>query len=125
MYKALVDLDSLTDEKFLANYEVSETYDEFWPGEEPDILHISKIKIEDSQYELFIRMLSEQFLKDEWFALAWNEDSAYIIFKRKIFKMKNTTPWDEKEFLELIEYGKTQNIDPKYFNNMRRVMNSW
>ena len=56
MYKALVDTQSLADPSFLNKYEVTETYEECWPGEDPEFLCISKVKIPDDKMDDFIKI---------------------------------------------------------------------
>lgn len=125
MFKALVDAQSLIDPRFLENYTVVDTYEEHWPGEDPEVLHMSKVRIEDHEVESFIKELSSCGLEDEWFTLVWNEDKVHAVFKDHIIPMRNVNPWDEKEFLELVGYGKQHAIDKKYFLNMRSVMDTW
>lgn len=125
MFKALVDAQSLIDPKFLENYTVVDTYEERWPGEDPEVLYMSKVRIEDHEVESFVKELSSRGLEDEWFTLVWNEDRVYAVFKGHIIPMQNVNPWNEKEFLELVEYGKQHAIDKKYFLNMRSVMDTW
>lgn len=125
MFKALIDAQSLVDPKFLESHNVVDTYEERWPGEDPEVLYMSKVRIEDNEVELFIKELSSRGLEDEWFTLVWNEDKVYVVFKDNIISMQNINPWDEKEFSGLVEYGKEHAIDEKYFLNMRSVMDTW
>ena len=125
MFKALVDAESLINPTFLESYDVIGTYEERWPGEDPEVLHLSKIRIEGDEIEPFIKTLSSHDLEEGWYALVWNDDKAYVIFKNKIIPLRNIDPWDQGEFSELVEYGKQYAIDKKYFLNMRSVMDAW
>lgn len=124
-HKALIDIDSLVRPSYLDNLEVVSTYEEKWPGEDPEILHIAKVRIVDDQVERRVEELSRGELLEGWFAVIWNERRALVILKDKIFTLKNIKPWDEQEFAELVGCGSQEEIDPKYFHNMRAVMDAW
>jgi hypothetical protein len=125
MYKALIDSQSLVNPEFLNNYDVVDTYEEYWPGEDPDVLHMSKIRIPEDKLDIFIESLSSKGIDEGWFTLVWNDNEAIVVLKNKIFKLKNIDPWNEKELSDLIDYGKEHEIDKKYFLNMRSVMKAW
>ncbi|MFZ2303378.1 MAG: hypothetical protein WAV98_01140 [Minisyncoccia bacterium] len=125
MYKALIDRESLVSSKILNDYEIIDIYEEYWQGEVPEILHISKVRVPEEKVDSFVKTLSSQELQDGWFALVWDEYKAIVIFKDKIFKLKNKNPWGKEELTEVIEYGRAHEIDEKYFLNMRSVMDIW
>lgn len=125
MYKALIDLDSLHDPSVLSGLDIKETYEEKWEGHDPEILRISKILIPSEVKDQFVKSLSEEWIESEWFAVIWNETSVFVVFKGKVLELHNRDPWDEREFSELVEYGRSQNIDKKFFLNMRKVMEEW
>ncbi len=125
MYKTLIDDQSVVDPNILSKYEVVGKYNEYWPGEDPEILHMSKLKISDEQVDEFTKILSEKGLSEGWFTLVWNEETVHVVLKDKVFILKNTNPWDEKELAEVIEYGEKHEVGSKYFLNMRNVMDTW
>ena len=125
MYKALIDHDSLVDPMVLSDYEILGTYEEKWEGDEPEVLHISKVIIPEGKVSGLIKILSSHGLQEGWFALVWNYSSAIVVFKDRVFTLQNKNPWNEVELSEIIEYGKENEIDKKYFLNMRSVMDTW
>lgn len=125
MYKALLDSQSFKDPNVLNQLEVVSSYKEEWPGDDPPVLFISKVKVDDHDVLHLINNLSKNWLKPEWFALVWNEKIAQIIFPNKVFSIANKEPWIKEEIEEVISYGKKQNIDRKYFQNMKNVMSKW
>ncbi|HBB44042.1 MAG TPA: hypothetical protein DCZ83_01465 [Candidatus Yonathbacteria bacterium] len=125
MYKALIDRDSLVDPMVLSDYEILSTYEEKWEGDEPEVLHISKVIIPEGKVSGLIKILSSHGLQEGWFALVWNYSSAIVVFKDRVFTLQNKKPWNEAELSEIMEYGKKNEIDKKYFLNMRSVMDTW
>jgi hypothetical protein len=125
MYKALIDRDSLIDAKVLDNYEVKETYEEKWEGENPELLTISKLKVNENEVDNLVKNLSSVWLQEEWFAVIWNEEKVSVVFKGKVLTLQNSDPWSQGDFAALVQYGEVNNIDRKYFLNMRKVMAAW
>jgi hypothetical protein len=101
--------------KVLDNYEVIDTYQEYWPGEDIETLYISKVKIFEDQFNYFIEKLSNQWIEDGWFAVVWNDKKVFVVLKNKMYNLQNIDPWNKQEFSELLDYGKQYDIDKKYF----------
>ncbi len=125
MYKALIDSQSITNLRVLNDYEMVGGYDERWPGEEYEKLHILKLKIKDNEVVDFLSKLSNNWLKKGWFGIVWNDEKVSVVFKGKIFELRNTIPWNKKEFSKMVEYGEKHEVAKKYFDKLRKVVDEW
>jgi len=125
MYKGIIEAESLNDLKILDELEVVRRYEEHHPEEEPPLWHGYNVKVAENELKKVIKQLSQDLMEEGWFALIWNDTQVYVIFKDDVLELTNNVPWNSQEFQKLIDYGKAQGIQRKWFDNMRNPMNQW
>ncbi|MEK6925996.1 MAG: hypothetical protein AABW50_01830 [Nanoarchaeota archaeon] len=124
MYKGIIESESLIDKKILNEVRIVKSYKEQHLDEDPKIWTINKINVDDKKFDSFMKDLSKNMIKG-WYSLLWNDKFVYVIFKNKIFKIKNINPWIKSEFSFVINYALSVNINKKYFDNLRKSIEEW
>jgi len=114
-------MEALKDKGILNKFKIIQHYKEIHPDANPSLWNINIVSMNTNDIDFLLRKLSDS-MKNEWYSLMWNRDFVYVIFHKRIFKIKNKNPWDKKEFDEVVKYGISQKIQKKYFDNLRKSM---
>ena len=122
--KGIIESESLQDKSILNKVKIIKSYLEEHIDDEPKIWTINKIEINDSDFGIFINLLSKSMVEG-WYSLLWDEDFVYVIFKEKFFKIKNRKPWIVGEFSSVLNYALPFGIYQKYFDNLRNSIDEW
>jgi hypothetical protein len=124
MYKGIIETEALSDKKILKKFKLVKSYKEIHPDENPSSWNVNVISADTDNIESLLKELSDS-MENEWYSLIWNNDFVFVIFHNRIFKIKNKNPWDKTEFDETVNYALSQNINKKYFDNLRNSIENW
>ena len=124
MYKGIIESESLINKRILKEIKLVRCYKEEHLDEDPSIWTINKIEVDNTFFNSFIKNLSKSIIGG-WYSLLWDERFIYVIFRNKIFKIKNANPWINKEFIPMVKYALSLGINKKYFDNLRNSIEKW
>lgn len=123
MYNALLEAESFTDIKILHKINAKISHKENHPDQITKEVTVYTAKIDDGEIDKIMNFIS-QHIKDEWYALFWNEENVYLVFKDKILHMKNNVPWIKKEYNAIMKYALSHGIQKKHIENLRATLNN-
>ena len=120
-YHGIIELEALKDRNILKRFKIVRSYKETQLDADPPLWNINIVSTNSKNIDFLLKKLSDSMEKG-WYSLVWSHGFVYVIFHKRIFKIKNKNPWDEKEFNEVVKYGISQKIQKKYFDNLRNSM---
>ena len=124
MYYGIIETESLENKEILDDFHILNSYKESHPEDEITIWTINKISVNREDALKLTKKLSEA-MSEGWYSLIWDKDFVYIIFRNKIFKIKNINPFDFQDFEKIIKYGASKEIKKIYFDNLRNSIDSF
>ncbi len=124
MYYGIIETESLENRKILDYFNILKSYGENHPEDEITVWTINKISVNEENALKLMKKLSES-ISMGWYSLIWDKDFVYIIFRNKIFKIRNLNPFDFQDFEKVIKYGASKEIKKIYFDNLRNSIDSF
>jgi uncharacterized protein YhbP (UPF0306 family) len=121
LFKGLIDLESLPD-KSLNKYISVGYFKEKNPDGNPAYFYVHKVIVKGKTIDNATRLLSKK-LKKGWYAVFWNNNSSYFIFKNKIIKVSYN--WTADEFKKVTRYATSVGIKNIHFLHIKKSMENW
>ena len=95
MYYGIIETEFLENIRILDKFNILNSYEESHPEDEIKIWVINKICFNSADALKLIKEPSEA-MNEGWYFLIWDDEFVWVIFHRKIFKIKNENPWGKR-----------------------------
>lgn len=116
MYHAAIDTESLKDPRIVNKLQISKAVIEHEPKSEANKYHhIFFVKIEPEEIENKINLIAKE-IKDGWYAFFWDDQSLFIVFNKRSFKVKISILEKDQQYREAQDYGRSVGIQDEFLN---------
>lgn len=112
MIRGIIETESLIDKSIISDLNPIKVV----TGTHPDsttshIWHINLISMSTTTFRSIKKRISENLLSD-WYAIFWNHNNLFIIFKNKIFTIPKK--YSKQEYNKIKNFGLSYGIQEKY-----------
>lgn len=92
------------------------------PDGDPEFFNVHKIVAKGKTIEEATDYLSKK-IKKGWYAVFWNSEKAFFIFRNKIVKLPYL--WTKEEFKMVVKYATSVGIEEIQFLHIKNSMKNW
>lgn len=112
MIRGIIETESLIDKSIISDLNPIKVVTETHPDSTTShIWHINLISMSTTTFRSIKKRISENLLSD-WYAIFWNHNNLFIIFKNKIFTIPKK--YSKQEYNKIKNFGLSYGIQEKY-----------
>lgn len=93
--------------KVVIDYQPHSTTSQYW--------HRYLLNFKTDEIEKIVNKLTK-LMKYGWYSIFWNNNTVYVVFKNKSFKLKKEQNWQSKDYLKVREYGVNHGVQKEYID---------